>query len=172
VNREPFSLTLDAINALDQESFVLALGWLFEHSPWIAERAWRARPFSSVESLHAVMVSVVRMAASEEQLALICAHPDLGARAKMTDASAGEQAGAGLDQLTSREFNLLQSLNSAYRLKFGFPFIYAVKGAGKHDILRALELRLTSDAASECQTALEQIGRIAWFRLSSIQESK
>jgi OHCU decarboxylase len=172
VNREPFSLTLDAINALDQQSFVLALGWLFEHSPWVAERAWKARPFSSMDALHAAMVSVVATAESEEQLALICAHPDLGARAKMTDASIGEQAGAGLDQLTSGEFEVLHSLNSAYRLKFGFPFIYAVKGAGKHDILRALELRLTSDAAVERETALAQIGRIAWFRLSSMQESK
>jgi OHCU decarboxylase len=169
VNREPFSLTLDAINALDQQRFVAALGWLFEHSPWVAERAWKARPFSSIDALHAAMVSVVATAESKEQLALICAHPDLGARAKMTDASIGEQAGAGLDQLTSGEFELLQSLNSAYRLKFGFPFIYAVKGAGKHEILHALEQRLSCDAASERKTALEQIGRIAWFRLTSME---
>ena len=165
-------MTLEAINALDQQSFVDTLGWLFEHSPWVAERAWKARPFSSMESLHTAMCNVVRVAAIDEQLALICAHPDLGARAKMTNASAGEQSGAGLDQLTSDEFNLLQSLNSAYRLKFGFPFIYAVKGAGKHDILLALQQRLTSDAASERETALQQIERIAWFRLTSIQESK
>ncbi len=163
-------MNLDSINILDQKSFVDALGWLFEHSPWVAERAWVARPFASMESLHTAMTSAVQAAASGEQLALIRAHPDLGARAKMTEASAGEQAGAGLDQLTPDEYKLLQTLNSAYKRKFGFPFIYAVKGAGKHDILRALEQRFASDAAAERETALQQIKRIAWFRLTSIQE--
>ncbi len=165
-------MNLIRINQLDQKHFVDAFGWLFEHSPWVAERAWKALPFSSLESLHQAMTSVVHGAASDEQLGLICAHPDLGARAKMTDTSAGEQAGAGLDRLTPDEYNRLQSLNAAYRQKFGFPFIYAVKGAGKHDILRALELRLASGAAAERETALQQIGRIAWFRLTSIQEPK
>ena len=165
-------MNLARINALDQPGFADELGWIFEHSPWVAERAWNARPFVSWESLHAAMIRAVDAATGEEQLALICAHPDLGARAKMTDVSVAEQAGAGLDQLTQIEFQLLYSRNDAYKKKFGFPFIYAVKGAGKHEILRALEQRLNSDAASERKTALQQIARIAWFRLTSMQESQ
>ncbi|MEO8127358.1 MAG: 2-oxo-4-hydroxy-4-carboxy-5-ureidoimidazoline decarboxylase [Bryobacteraceae bacterium] len=163
-------MTLETINSLDQKTFVDQLGWLFEHSPWVAERAWNALPFANLEALHAAMIGAVAAATEQEQLALIRAHPDLGARAKMTEASAGEQAGAGLDQLTKLEYHLLYSRNDDYKRKFGFPFIYAVKGAGKHDVLRALEERLNSDAASERETALQQIGRIAWFRLTSIQE--
>ena len=165
-------MNLDTINALDRKSFVDTFGWIFEHSPWVADRAWMATPFSNIETLHEAMTRAVQAAASDEQLELICAHPDLGERAKMTDASTGEQAGAGLDQLTPDEYNVLQTLNSAYKAKFGFPFIYAVKGAGKNEILRAIERRLGSDAAAERATALAQIGRIAWFRLTSTQESK
>ena len=165
-------MNLDSINALDQKSFVDVFGWLFEHSPWVAERAWMARPFVSPESLHTEMINALQAATSNEQLALICAHPDLGARAKMTDVSAGEQSDAGLDQLTPDEYNQLQSLNSAYKQKVGFPFIYAVKGATKHDILSALAQRINSDATTERETGLQQIGRIAWFRLTSIQEPK
>ena len=118
------------------------------------------------------MDAVVQGAADKEQLALICAHPDLGARARMSQASIGEQAGAGLDQLSPEEFDRLHALNAAYKQKFGFPFIYAVKGAGKLDILRALEQRLSSDEATERETALQQIARIAWFRLTSLQDSE
>jgi 2-oxo-4-hydroxy-4-carboxy-5-ureidoimidazoline decarboxylase len=113
------------------------------------------------------MAAAVEHASSEEQLALIRAHPDLGARARMSAASQGEQAGAGLDRLTASEFDRLQRLNAAYREKFGFPFIYAVKGASPHEILGALESRLAGDPAAERATALGQIYRIAQFRLET-----
>lgn len=158
---------LAALNAMDRETFEAALGWVFERSPWVAARAWQQRPFQSVAALHRTMAKVVAAATREEQMALIRAHPDLGARARMSAASEGEQAGAGLDRLTRQEFERLHSLNAAYREKFGFPFIYAVKGSGKQQILEALEIRLNGDFDAERAIALEQIYRIAQFRLET-----
>ena len=158
-------MTLEELNRMDREAFTTALGWIFEASPWVAERSWGRHPFRDVAALHEAMVSQVAQADVETQVALIRAHPDLGARARMSDASVGEQAGVGLDRLTPSEFEVLQRLNEAYREKFGFPFIYAVRGSTKHDILRALEDRLAGDPRAEHATALAQIYRIAQFRL-------
>ena len=158
-------MTLADLNAMDRAAFNAALGWIFEHSAWVAARAWTRRPFSGVDTLHAAMIAEVEAASAAEQLALLRAHPDLGARARLTDASAGEQAGAGLDRLTSAEFGQLQRLNTAYREKFGFPFLYAVKGATKYDILQAIETRLAESPGREYQEALRQVYRIAGFRL-------
>jgi len=151
------SSTLEGLHAaLDRRGFAFVDG-----------PAMRAmlEPFGSLADLHAAMVAQVRAAAAGEQLALMRAHPDLGARARMSDASVGEQAGAGLDRLTAEEYEKLQRFNAAYREKFGFPFLYAVKGSTKHDILRALEDRLARAVEAEQATALEQIFRIAQFRL-------
>src|SRR5512134_2562055 len=135
-------MTLDALNTTDRDSFVAALGGIFEESPWAARRAWRHRPFASIDALHRAMAAEVSASSRDEQLALLRAHPDLGARARMTAASAGEQAGAGLDRLTPSEFDRLRALNTAYREKFGFPFLFAVRGSTKHDVLEALAARL------------------------------
>lgn len=158
-------MTLRDANALERADFVSALGWIFESSPWVAERAWRYRPFASVAALHKAMNQEVSEAPFEEQLALLRAHPDLGTRVRISDASAGEQKGAGLDSLTSEEFDLLQECNRRYREKFGFPFLFAVKGSTKEDVLFALNLRLESDNEEELRRALWEVGRIAWFRL-------
>jgi len=158
-------MTLVELNASDRDRFVATIGWVFEHSPWVAERVWERRPFSSVEELHAAMVAEVSAARPEEQMALLRAHPDLGARARISDASTGEQAGAGLDRLTPGEFERLQQLNSAYRARFGFPFLFAVKGSTKHDVLGTLAERLSASPADERVEALRQVSRIAWFRL-------
>jgi 2-oxo-4-hydroxy-4-carboxy-5-ureidoimidazoline decarboxylase len=158
-------MTLAELNAADRESFVAALGWIFEDSPWVAERAWSSRPFVDIEALHRAMTREVETATKEEQLALLCAHPDLGARARVSDASRGEQAGAGLDRLTHVEFDRLMQWNSAYRERFGFPFLYAVKGSGKQEILRALEERRGNPAEAEFQEALRQVFRITKLRL-------
>jgi 2-oxo-4-hydroxy-4-carboxy-5-ureidoimidazoline decarboxylase len=157
-------MTVGDLNALDREDFVAALGWIFEDSPWVAERTWTARPFANLDALHTAMGQLMR-ATREEQLALLCAHPDLGTRARISPASTDEQAGAGLDQLNPQEFEFLQEMNSAYRKKFGFPFLYAVKGSTKHDILRALQLRLGASPEEEFDEALRQVQRIARFRL-------
>jgi len=156
------------LNAMDRADFVDAVGWTFEHSPWVAERSWEQRPFDTPSALHSAMVASVARASLAEQMALIRAHPDLGARARMSAASEGEQSGAGLDRLDETEFERLHGLNTAYREKFGFPFIYAVRGASPRDILEALESRLDADPASERATALDQIYRIAQFRLETL----
>ena len=114
---------------LDRAAFVNAFGWIFEHSPWVAERAFDARPFASLDALHAALTDQVERATFTERLALLQAHPDLGARARLSQASAKEQAGAGLDSLTPAEFEQLHRLNAAYRTRFGFPFLLAVKGS-------------------------------------------
>jgi 2-oxo-4-hydroxy-4-carboxy-5-ureidoimidazoline decarboxylase len=159
------SITLGSLNSLDQARFVEAVGWVFEHSPWVAERVWPRRPFDSVERLHAAMVAVVEAADRAEQLALLCAHPDLGTRARISSASTEEQGGAGLDRLTGQEFDRLSSLNAAYRSRLGFPFLFAVKGSTKYDVLDALERRLKAAPDEEFREALRQVYRIAEFRL-------
>jgi 2-oxo-4-hydroxy-4-carboxy-5-ureidoimidazoline decarboxylase len=161
-------MTVAELNQLDRERFVQALGWIFEESPWVAERTWEARPFSDLDALHQQMTSAVTRATSDEQIALLRAHPDLGARAKMSDASVGEQTGAGLDRVSPGDFDRLQRLNSAYRAKFGFPFLYAVKGSTPQQILDALERRVENAPDDEFAEALRQVGRIARFRLETL----
>ncbi len=158
-------MTLDELNAGERGHFVAALGSIFEASPWVAERAWPQRPFASLDALHGAMTAAVSAASRDEQLALLRAHPDLGTRARMTRASADEQAGAGLDRLTPDEFDRLRRLNSAYRDTFGFPFLLAVKGSTTYDVLTALEARLSAAPDEEFAEAIRQVFRIARFRL-------
>ena len=117
------------------------------------------------------MVTEVMQADPADQMALLRAHPDLGARARMSDASQGEQAGAGLDTLTMEEFDRLQRLNAAYRTRFGFPFLLAVKGSTKHDVLDALAARLSAEPDAELAEALQQVFRIAQIRLHDAIEA-
>src|SRR5215470_11475441 len=128
----PPALTCAALNAMDREAFRAALGGIFEDSPWVAERAWDARPFANLAEVHAAMCAVVRRAPEAERLALLRAHPDLAGRAArartMSAASIGEQAAAGLDRLDAAEFERFARLNATYRERFGFPFILAVRG--------------------------------------------
>ncbi len=161
----PAGMTIEDLSSMERAQFVSAIGWVFEHSPWVAERAWNTRPFQNVEGLHRAMVEQVERALPEEQLALLRAHPDLGTRAHVSEASGAEQAGAGLDQLTPREFERLRGLNEYYRDKFGFPFLFAVRGSTKHDILDALGRRVQSSREEEYRVALDQVYRIARFRL-------
>ena len=161
-------MTLGAGNACDRAEFVAALGWIFEGSPWVAERAWEHRPFAGPDQLHAAMMAAVANAHMDEKLMLLRAHPDLGTRAKTSDASAGEQAGAGLDRLTRAEFERLRALNAAFKQKFGYPFLFAVRNSTKHQILDALERRLRSGPGEELAEALRQVHRIAQFRLEGL----
>jgi 2-oxo-4-hydroxy-4-carboxy-5-ureidoimidazoline decarboxylase len=168
-------MTLDDLNSRDCQTFVEALGWVFENSPWVAERAWLRRPFDTADTLYDAMVAEVASATPEERLALVRAHPDLGtARMKpnttvdMSDASKREQAGAGLDIMTGPELERLTALNAAYRDKFGFPFLFAVRGATRHDMLNTLERRLLSASDAEFDEALRQVYRIARFRLEDL----
>ncbi len=153
------------LNEMGREQFVETIGYVFEDSPWVAERAWANRPFADLSHLCEAMNSVVRAASRDEQRALLQAHPDLGTRARIGESSTREQSGAGLDRLTPDEYERLHRLNARYKEKFGFPFLYAVKGSGKQQILEALETRLDSSPTDEFDEALRQVFRIARFRL-------
>jgi 2-oxo-4-hydroxy-4-carboxy-5-ureidoimidazoline decarboxylase len=165
-------MTLEQLNTSDRPAFVTALGWIFEHSPWVAERAWESRPFSSTAHLRETMQAAVEQASREQQLALLRAHPDLGTKIDMSDASAREQSGAGLSRLDADWEARLRTLNDAYRTRFGFPFLYAVKGAAPAAILASLESRITHGPDEEFREALVQVFRIAGFRLDDAIEEE
>ena len=166
------AFSLSTLNTAPPDVFVKTLGGLFEHSPWVAQAVCDRRPFASWDALHAALVEVVAQAAPERQLALIRAHPDLAGKAalagEVTAASQQEQAGAGLDHLSDDEYRRFHRLNAAYRERFGFPFILAVKGRGKKSILEAFENRLNNDPTTEKTRALAEIADIARFRLETL----
>lgn len=157
-----------------QEVFVSQLGGIYEHSPWIAQRAWAQQPFKGVEDLHAALVSVVQRASNDEQLGLICAHPELAGKeaeeGSLTTASTYEQQGAGLNQCSSEELQRLRRLNAEYRSKFGFPCVIAVKGLTRYQIMDAMQSRLGNTREVEFQDCLDQIHKIARFRLDALFE--
>jgi OHCU decarboxylase len=163
---------------MSRDAFVARFGGIYEHSPWVAERTFDhglGKEADTAEGLAALMSETMLVASRNAQMALIRAHPDLAGKAavadELTDASKSEQAGAGLDQCTKEEFAEFQRLNAAYGEKFGFPFILAVAGKTRHDILDAFRQRLENDAESEFAEALSQIDRIARFRLMAIAEA-
>lgn len=160
-----------ALNALAPEAFVARLGGIYEHSPWVAARAYAARPFASLDALHAAMQAAMLAAAPDEQLSLVRAHPELLGRleaAQLTASSRSEQAGAGLDRCTAAERARMRELNGRYRERFGFPFIVAVKGLDWSGIIARMESRLPNTREAELATALAEIGRIARFRLEAL----
>ena len=161
--------------ALGRDAFVAVFGHVFEHSPWIAEAAFdRGLPADAdtAEGLHRAFLAELRPADGKRKLDLILAHPDLAGRlaaaGRLTAESTREQAGAGLDQLTDRERERFTTLNDAYKAKFGFPFIMAVKGRGKAEIMAAFERRLGHDRGTELATALAEVERIALLRLKDM----
>lgn len=165
-------LTLERLNRLGTDAFVEALGHVYEGSPWVARGAAGARPFASVADLHAAMDRVVAEADDARQRGLIRAHPDLAGRAAidgaLTDASAEEQAAAGLDRLTPDEHARFHRLNDAYREAFGFPFVLAVRGLDKEAILASFEERLGNAPDAERERALREVSTIARFRLEEL----
>lgn len=164
--------SLHDINAFDREQFVSTLGFLFESSPWVAERAYDARPFASENDLHQALCLVMFAADGDHQLALIKAHPDLAGKAAiagdLTPESTREQASAGLDRLSPAEFARFTQLNSAYRTTFGFPFIICVREHSRHSILSNFEMRLQHSRDQEIGTALDEIAKIARLRLLDV----
>jgi OHCU decarboxylase len=153
------------LNGCPASEFIALVGPVFEHSPWIAEQAMKARPFQSRETLHTMLCHVVRMASLEQQLALIRAHPDLVGRSLLTAESSAEQAAAGLMQLTEEEVALFERYNREYRARFGFPFVICARLNKKEAILQAFPLRLQHTAEEEITTALWEIFKIANLRL-------
>jgi 2-oxo-4-hydroxy-4-carboxy-5-ureidoimidazoline decarboxylase len=162
-------VTLEDINAMTPSDFVAAFGDVAEHSPWVAEAAAARRPFASREAMITAFEDAVMAATPEAQLALLRAHPDLAGRAALagdvSEDSRREQAGAGLASLTAQEFERFTRVNTAYRQRFGFPFILAVRGASKQQILSAFEMRQKHGQDDEMRAALAQVMRIFRLRL-------
>ncbi|MEP1441985.1 MAG: allantoinase PuuE [Hyphomicrobiales bacterium] len=163
---------------MDKESFVKTYGSIFEHSPWVAERAFEDElgpAHNTAVGLHSAMAKQFRLANDEERLGVLNAHPDLAgklaAAKRLTQQSTSEQASAGLDALTDEERATFTNLNERYTTKFGFPFIIAVKGLTKAEILAAFEQRINNDRAEEFATACKQVERIARLRLNDILPS-
>lgn len=153
----------------DRAGFVERFGSTFESSPWVAEEAWEEGPFGSASELHAAMVRIVERAPSERQLALIRAHPELaGTELRLTPESAAEQADAGLDRLDHEQAARLARATSAYREKFGFPFVICVRDHDKRSILEAAQARVRNEPDAELRTALAEIARIAHHRLEAL----
>lgn len=161
--------SLQQLNAMSLEQFSDHFGDVAEHSPWVARSAWQSRPFASRDDVVNAFCAALNDASKSDRLALIRAHPDLAGRAaiagELAQASTQEQAGAGLDSLSAAEFDRFTKLNDRYRAKFGFPLIFAVKGADKHQILAGFEARIDNDAQTEFDTAEQQVKKIMSFRL-------
>jgi len=161
--------SIAALNAANRATFVAAVGFAFEDSPWIAEAAWELRPFADREALLEACIDVVRSAPVERRIALIAAHPDLAGRVaregRLTPASRDEQAAAGLDRLTDAQRARFDAANAAYRARFGFPFVICAREHDTSSILAALEARAQNDRTLEIATALEEIAKIARLRV-------
>ena len=164
-------ITLDRLNAADQTAFVSAVGDVFEHAPWVAERAYTAaRPFASIAALHEAMMQVVRNAPREQQLAFLRGHPELAGKVAragaMTADSKAEQGGLGLDRLSDTDFARFERANTAYAEKFGFPFIVCVRlHKSAESILAAFEQRVGNHPEAEFAAALTEVGHITRLRL-------
>ena len=158
-----------ALSGLLQPEFVAALDGIYEHSPWVAEAAWAARPFATLADLHAALAEAVARADPAAQLGLIRAHPELAgqqaAQHETAELSRREQGGAGLDQCSPGELARLRSLNATYAAKFGFPFVIAVRGHTRGSIIAALAARVEHGREAELRENLRQIERIALLRL-------
>ncbi|MBU1282193.1 MAG: 2-oxo-4-hydroxy-4-carboxy-5-ureidoimidazoline decarboxylase [Gammaproteobacteria bacterium] len=165
---------------LSREDFVKVFADIYEHSPWVAEKAFdlgqdAGSPDASIDEidgLHQRMADLLLSASHAAQLALINAHPDLAGKAavrgELTASSTSEQAGAGIHACTAEEFARFTELNDAYKAKFGFPFIMAVKGSNRHQILAAFEERIHNSPEQEFACALAEINKIALFRLQQL----
>ncbi|MBK9393640.1 MAG: 2-oxo-4-hydroxy-4-carboxy-5-ureidoimidazoline decarboxylase [Uliginosibacterium sp.] len=160
---------LGALSTLAQREFVAALAGIFEHSPWVAERAWHSRPFATLDALHGALCEAMCSASPAEQHALICAPRTCrqGRDPGRNGGGFGSRASRrGADACSQEEFARLQALNAAYRAKFGFPFILAVRGLDREAIIARFAARLGNSVADEFAEALDQIARIAALRLA------
>lgn len=160
--------TLTEVNQFSRVEFVAVFGAVFEVTPAIAAAVWQERPFASLRTLHQAMCEVVKGRDRAANLQLLQAHPDLGSRVKMAVASVQEQASVGLDALTEEEFAHFQQLNRTYRERFGFPFIIAVRNHTKDSILQQFEARSHNNTEQEYATALSEVMKIAWHRLTNL----
>jgi 2-oxo-4-hydroxy-4-carboxy-5-ureidoimidazoline decarboxylase len=163
------NIDLDTLNTLEGDAFTAMPGGILEHSLWVARAAWTERPFATVLALHGAMVSVVANSGADLQLALLRAHPELAQTGPLTVASSAEQSGMGLDRLAAGEAATFDALNAAYRTRFGFPFVVAVRGQRDHAaILAALSARLQNSPDQERAVAFAEVAKIARSRLDDM----
>ena len=159
---------------MDKHDFIARYGAIYEHSPWVAEQvAAVAAGLDDPAKLAELMADCVDNADTEQQLALIRAHPQLACKVRaageLTEDSTLEQASAGLDKCSKVEFEKFEALNDAYKQKFGFPFVMAVRGSTRQQVLETLSRRLQNDANAEFETALAEVHKIARLRLESME---
>ena len=163
--------TIDKINKLSRSEFVEVFANIFEKTKWIAEKLYNQNPFDSFEDLCSKMLGIFKTASKEAQLKILKAHPDLADKTTVnsfTINSLTEQSNAGLDQCSEEEFNEFKNLNKAYKQKYGFPFIIAVKGKNKIEILGDFKKRIVNSVDEEFNEAIMQVGEIANLRLNEI----
>ncbi len=165
-------LTLQEINAFDQDTFVARLGQLFEGSPWIVVETWNSHPFVSIDHLYSTLCTVMYNAPIERQIVLLMSHPDLVGRAALagtlSPASTHEQAAAGLDDLSLEEIALFIRYNQMYRDRYGFPFVICARENKKESILAGFETRLRHSREQEVEIALGEVAKICKLRLDDL----
>jgi len=160
--------SVDKVNNLRKSDFISIFGNVFEKTQWIAEKAYNSKPYKNLEELFSKMMEIFENSKKEKHLEILNAHPDLAIEKKLTEDSRNEQKNASLNQCTNEEFVEFRKLNNEYKKKFEFPFIIAVKGKNKEEILNNFRQRLTNNINLEFEEAKKQVKKIASFRLSEI----
>ena len=160
--------SIDTFNKLNKSEFLSTFGNVFEKTEWIAEKCYDSKPYNNVQELVNKMMEVFENSIKEKHLEILNSHPDLAVKKKLTKESENEQANANLNQCTNEEFEEFNKLNEKYKKKFGFPFIIAVKGKNKNEILNIFRQRITNNINLEFEEAKKQVKTIATFRLSEI----
>ena len=160
--------SIDKVNKLSKSDFISIFGNVFEKTEWIAQKSYDLKPYKNFEELFSKMMEVFENTEKEKHLEILNAHPNLAVEKKLTRDSKNEQKNASLNQCTEKEFLEFKKLNEEYKKKFGFPFIIAVKGKNKEEILNSFRQRITNNINLEFEEAKKQVKKIANFRLSEI----
>ena len=160
--------SLDKVNKLSQSDFISIFGNVFEKTDWIAEKAYTLKPFNNFQELFSKMMEIFENSKKEKHIEILNAHPHLAVEKKLTEDSKNEQKNASLNQCNDAEFIEFKKLNEEYKKKFGFPFIIAVKGKNKEEILNSFRQRITNNINLEFEEAKKQVKKIASFRLGEI----
>ncbi len=160
--------SIDTFNKLNKSEFLSTFGNVFEKTEWIAEKCYDSKPYNNFQELVNKMMEIFENSIKEKHLEILNSHPDLAVKKKLTKESKNEQANANLNQCTNEEFEEFNKLNEKYKKKFGFPFIIAVKGKNKNEILNIFRQRITNNINLEFEEAKKQVKKIATFRLSEI----
>ena len=160
--------SIDKVNKLNKSDFISIFGNVFEKTEWIAQKSYDSKPYKNFEELFSKMVEIFENSNKESHIKILNAHPDLAIEKRLSEDSKNEQQNASLNQCTNEEFLEFKKLNEEYKKKFGFPFITAVKGKNKEEILNSFRQRITNNINLEFEEAKKQVKKIASFRLSEI----